>query len=85
MHTTKSENLYFILLNRGAIGHKKWANILMSLFQFKVEYFLKTQILQMRYQNVHEGSDFTAERKCVIFTLSCFHQSRIVFFSIFNA
>ena len=45
----------------------------LHIFQFKVKYFLKTKILHMKYQNVQEGSDFTAERKKrEIFNLSSY-------------
>ena len=53
-------------------GHKNGANV-SFLVESKIYPKLKGQILQMRYQNIHEGSDFTAERKKnEIFNLSMF-------------
>ena len=58
-----------------AMGIKNGTNASFSV-QCKIFPKLKVKILQMRYQNVQEGSSFTAERKnCEIFNLpSCFHK-----------
>ena len=45
-----------------AMGEKNGANAPFSV-QSKIFRKLKAQILQMRYQNVQEGSSFTVERK----------------------
>ena len=51
------------------MGIKNGANASFPL-QSKIFPKLKAQMLQMRYQNVQEGSSFTAEKKNV----KCFHQ-----------
>ena len=63
------------------MGTKNGANASFSV-QSKIFPKLKAQILQMRYQNVQEGSSFTVKRKkSENFNLSsCLHQSEMVIF-----
>ena len=54
--------------------------------QSKIFPKIKAKIFQIRYQNVQEGSSFSVERKnSEIFNVSCFYQSKIIFFFIFKA
>ena len=69
--TNELKTAYFYVL---AMGIKNGVNASFSV-QGKIYSKLKAQILQMRYQNVLEGSGFTVERKKIrkFQFLSCFH------------
>ena len=54
--------LYLNITKMNGSGQKIWANASFSV-QSKIFPKLKAQILQMRYQNVQEGSSFTVKRK----------------------